>query len=578
MIRKLPPHLIHQIAAGEVIERPSSVLKELIENALDAGASKIQIRAKEGGLKELCVEDDGSGMTDADLSLAFESHATSKLSQMDDFRKLASFGFRGEALASVGSVADVVIETSSLISTTGLRLRNSFGRLGEIEKIDKRMGTKIRVNHLFDRLPARLKFMKSVRAEALALQQMLRRYAVTHPKVSWTYTNEDSDRVLQFSPTTFFNRGLEVLEARDASQWFLVDESQGTWKVEILALHPKHRGSVSRGFYLYLNDRPLKDVKMEMATRRGFEGFTEFPREITAIVRISGDPEDYDVNVHPMKLEVRFQNPDEVFSLIVRAIRKTLDVAHYPEVKSSDTESVEAPRLSSSPSVYTSAAPSAVPLGVPRSAFFPGATSVQEAPSLSLGNSPMFSRASSFEYLMSLDQTFLVCRRNEDLYLFDQHALHERILYERLLLNFEKGERIASQRLLFPIPLLFQNAGALIDREAEFLKLGFEIRVWNDQKAQLVSAPAFLKREPQKAIEALIESWEKGVEAISRQSLATLACHSAVRAHDVLARQEIDRLLLDFESEDSLGHCPHGRPTFVRLQIRDLEKMFHRIL
>lgn len=571
MIRKLPPHLIHQIAAGEVIERPANVLKELIENSLDAGASKIAVYYKDGGLKELRVDDDGAGISESDLLLAFESHATSKVREMEDFQTLRSYGFRGEALASIGSVADVSIETSANESKAGNRLRNAFGQWSPIDVIDKRVGTCVKVQNLFDRLPARLKFMKSERAEALSIQQMFRRYAMALPDVSWTLINEDTEKKLQFPKSTFFERALSVLDASDAEHWFLAEEQNADWKVEVLGLHPKYRGEISRGIYLFLNGRPLKDVKMEMAVRRGFEGFTEFPREMTAIVRLTGDPRDFDVNVHPMKLEVRFQKPDEVFRLIVGAIRKTLDTAHF------HSETLVA--KSTSLAAQTTSIPEPQS---PKSFLQPlvaTESKVEKWEAPAVQTLPFFSkRASSFDYFMSIDQTFLVCRKDQDLYLFDQHALHERILYEKLLAQFEKGERLASQRLLFPIPLLFQNAAILVDKESELLQLGFEIRVWNDQKVQLVAAPAILKREPARAVEALMESWERGVEAVSRQSLATLACHSAVRAHDILAKEEIQRLLDDFESEDSLGHCPHGRPTFVRLQVKDLEKMFHRIL
>ncbi len=565
MIERLPPHLIHQIAAGEVIERPASALKELIENALDAKSQAITIRFRSGGKDLLEVEDDGRGILEQDLPLTFESHATSKLKRMEDFDDLQTYGFRGEALASMGSVADVTLESSFVESSSGALLRNSFGQIFPVVAINKRVGTKMSVKNLFERLPARREFLKSERAESQALWSMIRKYALARPEMRFVVGDLDGDRTRSYAPGSLFERALDVLGVTDANLWFEVSEASSAGSVRMVGVWPRSVSLVKSGIYVFLNGRPIRDLKVEAAVRRAYEGFTEFPREASVVMHLNLLPSTFDVNVHPMKTEVRFKSPDAVFSLVHRSLRNLFLTAH----QSSSEVASATPRPADSRS--------ALSLQSPRDSTEPAlsqSTQTSTPTQVSLWGAPK----AEVQYLFSIDHTYLVCERAGELLLFDQHALHERVLYESLLRQWNASQKIASQRLLFPVTLSWQNAGDLLEFEEQIQQLGFEVRSLSAGRVSVVSVPSIVKRNPESILKSLLETWEGGREVVLRDVLATMACHSAVRAHDVLRSEEIKQLLGDFESEDALGHCPHGRPTFVKLRIQDLEKLFHRVL
>jgi DNA mismatch repair protein MutL len=320
-------------------------------------------------------------------------------------------------------------------------------------------------------------------------------------------------------------------------------------------------GSVKSQIVLRLNRRPIRDSQLEFAVRRAFDGYTENTRDVAVSLDLEGDPKDFDVNVHPTKAEVRFRNAEGLFSLIVSSIRRSLEVSHRarPEVVVAAIPSVEVPLVP-------------VPTISEVSVRSPDLNHRQ------LGLSLPIQVLSPYSYLGVIDRTYLVARREEDLYLFDQHALHERILYEKLLREFQVESRVKSQRLLFPQTLRFEQAEKLLEHEELLQRLGFEIRQWRESSISILATPALLRREPEKILKKFVECAELPVETMARDVLATMACHSAVRAHDVLAEAEVEELFRQFDSQDALGHCPHGRPTFVRWTGRDLEKLFHRVL
>lgn len=599
-IQKLPDHLVHQIAAGEVIERPASALKELIENSIDAGASNLEIEYEAGGLGLLRLMDDGQGIEEQELPLAFQAHATSKLQSMDDFDRLQSFGFRGEALCSMASVGDLEIWTSTPQSSLGSRGRQAFGGALELTKADKRRGTQITLRDLFVRHPARLKFIKSERAESLQLHQVFRRYALSHPEISWRIRDLSGKKDVQVSQSNFLDRVLWFFDEEDANRWLEMEHEGSSFKFKIFAIKPRYIGDGRGSVHLFLNRRPIKDAKLEFALRRGFESFTERPRDLSAVVYLEGDPKLFDVNVHPMKTEVRFVDADRLFSDLVHVVRSRLEGLHRESFMSLDRSPVESspstPKTSEtlplalaparSPEVSPdrehietrSEIRASLEIHAPLETQAPNETqSPNEVSPIRREAFVQEARTSEWEYLGNLDQTYLIVKRREALFIFDQHALHERILFERLMRNLQKNERLPSQRLLFPIPITMTHVEALLEKEELLERLGFELRLWNDGKVQMVSAPEILKRGYQEVLRSLSESFERPLESLSRDVLASLACHSAVRAHDRLSPEEIQRLLKDFSSEDALGHCPHGRPTYVEWSLKDLEKCFHRI-
>ncbi len=567
MIEVLADHIVHQIAAGEVIERPASALKELVENAIDAGASSIFISYRQGGLNTLIVEDNGAGISLDEIPLAFRAHATSKLKRLEDFDALRTYGFRGEALCSLASVSDLEIWSSRSEDSRGVKARSTFGRESAPEAADRRLGTQILVKSLFERHPARLKFMKSERSETLALSQVFRRYALAHPEISWTFKDLSSGKEVRLPKQSFVDRVLWFFDTVEKKEWFEVQSESSDWKISAYALQPRYIGQRKSGIHLFLNRRPLKDTKLEFAVRRGFEGFTEQTREIACALYLEGSAKLFDVNVHPMKHEVRFIHPEAIFSQIVSTFRPKLERLHQ-EVWG--LNEIEPPQSISSREF-------AKPFTLRASDS--AAASFYEVAQQNLGLQQKLALGSeSYEFLTSLDDTYLFVKKGGDLFVFDQHALHERIIYERLLTAYKTEQNIDSQRLLFPVPLVLENAEVLLEQEEILSKLGFELRLWSDNKIQIVSAPSILKRDYKEVLRKLLESLQLPVETCVSEVLSTLACHSAVRAHDRLQPEEIIRLLKDFSEMDAVGHCPHGRPTFVPFKIKDLEKLFHRVL
>jgi len=556
MIQKLPPHLIHQIAAGEVIERPSSALKELLENSIDAGATKVLIEYEGGGLERLTVEDNGTGIGETDFPLVFEAHATSKLRTLEDFDRLSSLGFRGEALAAMGQVAEVELESSTVASLVAHRQVVRFGAQQPLQPIDKRVGTRVTLRRLFAQHPVRLKFLKSARSEALGLNQVIHKYALAYPEIAFEFGEAGKSKT-KLNSQSALERVVWHFESGDPEDWFSFGGSSPHWSISGVGLLPKRLGSVKSQVILRLNRRPIRDPQLEFAVRRAFDGYTENTRDVSVSLDLQGDPKDFDVNVHPTKAEVRFRNADGLFSLIVSSIRRCLEGSHrVVEVIPQPSAPAPVAQVRMVPSLGLSHEPQPRQLGL----SLP--TQVQ----------------SPFDYLGVIDCTYLVARRNEELYLFDQHALHERIIYERLLHEFLASGSVKSQRLLFPQVIHFENAESLLEHEDLLQKLGFEVRQWKTGSISILATPALLKREPEVVLRRFMESVQLPFETMARDVLATMACHSAVRAHDVLADSEVQELFRQFDSQDALGHCPHGRPTFVRWSGRDLEKLFHRVL
>jgi DNA mismatch repair protein MutL len=564
MIRKLPDHLIQMIAAGEVVDRPSSALKELIENSLDAGASEINVRLSEGGMEWLEVEDNGKGVSEGDLPLLFEPHATSKVYKVEDFMDLATLGFRGEALAALSHAAEVTFESSEMASSVSSVMKASFGAWGHPVRADKRLGSRVIVQKLFERMPARRAFLKSARAEMQACLQVFKRYCLAAPHVKWLLEDRDSKRQWKPVGDGLFERTLWYFDSQEPELWSDIAHQDDEWSLRLVFLKPRYRGRARSGSLFLLNGRPLKSMALEAALRRGFESFTEFPREMSAVVAMEGRSRLFDLHVHPTKQEVRFHDPDALFRLIVRALRESLESEHRT-VATAYSE----PRPLSPASPFTFESP-----GVSAATLSPQDPQPQQLQV----QVPLFEKSAQYRYLGSIDHTYLLAEHEGALWLFDQHALHERVLYERLLEQWNRHEQLSSQRLLFPKRLEHLQWVPNETEEKLLLKLGFEVRELGSGTLTLIAQPAFLKRGAEEILQLLSESREKPQETLLKDVLSTMACHSAVRAHDVLERAEIDRLLHDFRSRDALGHCPHGRPTFIRFEKRDLEKLFHRVM
>lgn len=568
LIQKLPQLVIQQIAAGEVVERPASVLKELVENSIDAGANQIKVEHQEGGLRWLRVSDNGLGVASEQLPLVFESHATSKIKRLEDLDELSSMGFRGEAMSAISSVARVEFWTCREGQDVGSRARVHYGNWQGVAEADRRCGSEVTVQDLFHNLPVRAKFLKSPQSEGRLLLTTLKRIALAYPEIEFQFRESGKPARLHWNPESTFDRALHYFEEEDPEHWIEGQWNEAEhpeWKVHFVFLRPRYFQSSRQNLALYLNRRMIRDKKLEFAVRRAFEGFTETPQFSTGVIFLSGPSSEVDVNVHPTKMEVRFRDPDQIFSLIVHGLRSALNKIHH-ETPTLVEKARSMPHFGDSVHDYR-------PTRVIRS----DATAVaQEKPNSIPLQIPITPLTESYQFMGALDQTYWLVKKNEQLMIFDQHALHERVLYEELLAQYDKQGRLSAQRLLFPVELKFEGKEALEDNREILESLGFDWTVDAQGRWRLTSAPSILKREVVAPLKAILEGREKAKETLLRDILATIACHSALRAHDPVQPMMADSILKRFQSDDALGHCPHGRPTFIRLTAGDLEKFFHR--
>lgn len=612
MIKRLSSQVIREIAAGEVIERPASILKELIENSIDAGASRIEVEYLDGGIQEIRVRDNGFGIAPSDLPLVFENHATSKINKLEDFESLSSMGFRGEAMSSIAAVSKVLLVSSREVDEESYQVEVQHGKWLGTKPTDKSMGTQVRVSEVFAKLPVRQKFLKSPASEARALHQVFRRYVLCHPEISWRLAVVDGAVKEEHSLATPFERFLWFFGIENQDWAFeTIYESLDT-KIHFMGLKPRYLRPNRLGVQIFLNHRPIKDRGLEFAIRRAFEGYAERTNEVSGCLFLNLSPSSFDVNVHPAKTEVRFLHQEKLFSSIVHGIREGLEKIHkgsgdlgarYHEKFTSNSAEALAAKSSSSGSMnLESQSKDYVNMSTwgPRGAedFFTAKADVGTSDSEEIKSEQrVFNTATEgvtaevemksrtiaslgfhgkFELLGIVERSFLVAKKNEELYLFDQHALHERVLYEELRDEMDNKHSLPSQRLLFPVQLKMDEYEGLLEQEELIRSLGFEIREWKSNKIQVIAVPALLKKNFEQALNAILECSVQARDSILREALATIACHSAIRVHDFISDEEAKRILDRFDSEDALGHCPHGRPTFVRLGKRDLEKFFHR--
>ncbi len=582
-IRPLPPHTVHHIAAGEVLERPASALKELIENALDAKATSIRIRFVAGGLQLIEIEDDGHGIAEDSLPYLFQKHATSKLQTMEDLRSLRSYGFRGEALYSMGIMSEVEVLTGLRSERTGRRAAMQWGQLEPPQSVDRRLGTKISVKGLFAKTPARRKFLKTEVGEKRALLEISRRYAAAFHDVSFEIY--EGLRCLWKRPAESLQERLTwAFDGEDSQDWreILIEAAWGSATLNYVKLSALK--SARPGIWVFINGRPIKDAALEFAIRKAFETFCDRPRDLSALLKLNVSPEWVDPNIHPRKLEVGLACRDEIVSALIHTVRGHLQSDHWRETDSESgrTGGVEIHKeIGDEIGAEAQIDDSEVAVQVETSSSSTSVHSVVES-QLRMKFAP--EQDAAFTYWGSIDHTYLVVNRESALLLFDQHALHERILYEDFLRHIRQKTKIESQRLLFPIRLRFEGAEGLLDRESLLEFLGYEIRMYDDAgrdpsagSIYLVATPSLVKRGHEAILQTLLQGSTTALEDALGDTLATMACHAAVRAHDFLPDEEARRLISDFFRLPKVGYCPHGRPTFVHLTIRELEKFFHRV-
>jgi DNA mismatch repair protein MutL len=571
-IRRLPSELVDRIAAGEVVERPASALKELVENALDAGAKTVIVRLSGGGTGLIEVVDDGSGMGPDDMRLALERHATSKLPG-DSIDRVTSFGFRGEALPSIASVSRLTLE-SRTGGADGWRIEVDHGkRVGE-GPAALPPGTRVRVEQLFEKVPARRKFLRSPRAEYSASLDAVKRLAMARSDVAFTLEH-DGRRILSLQPSSPQARVAALLAAELDRHGVGIDcVRDGLGLTGVVSLPTLNRG-VGDQQYLFVNSRPVKDRLLVGALRAAYRDLIARDRHPIAALFLNVPLDEVDVNVHPAKTEVRFRDAAAVRGLIVGGIRSALDMESHRSA---------AHEQSAAPVVWTSSvsSPPAPPAGVREErALFTG---IRVDPSARA--EPAVEPVQSYPLGVARGQvasTYIVAEADDGLVIVDQHAAHERLVLERLRAA-RSGGNVPRQDLLIPevVELEEPDCDRLEGATAELAGLGLELERFGPTSILVRSVPAALRApDVHKLLADLAGEIAELGSAMSLQERldhveATIACHGSVRAGRVLSVAEMNALLREMEVTPRSGQCNHGRPTWVKLAHSDIEKLFGR--
>jgi len=591
-IRVLPPELADQIAAGEVVERPASVVKELIENALDAGARKIEVEIQRGGLGRILVVDDGSGMSPEDAHLALRRFATSKLSAIEDLQKLATMGFRGEALPSIAAVSKLALTTRRREELAGHLLMIEGGVPGEGRAVGAPPGTQVDVQELFANVPARLKFVKGEPTEAAHVVDAVLRAALAFPEVHFRLRS-DGRAVLDLPPHA---SGLERARAamgkpRQPAQLHEAAGEESGVRVEAYLGAPSESATTTRGTHLYVNRRYVRDRGLLQAVLMGYGELIERGRYPLAVVGVTLGGDAVDVNVHPQKLEVRFARAQEVFAAVRHIVAGTVARAPWLGEPPGDFAR-QAVRVYSLPPLPKSSEAGEPPAGyeahrkraMEAMSLFANRSSLQplggapEPPEPQPAAPPVVDRFfSSLIYLGQLHRTYLLCEAPGELVLIDQHAAHERVAFQRLR-EAHASQKVRTQRLLLPATV------ELDERLAAASGLGFEVEPFGARGVVVRALPELLAdKSPARVITELLgeltEDGGRGSEMVNdrlEHLLATMACHSVVRAGDVLSEREVRALLQSMDGIDYRAHCPHGRPVLLRLSIGEIERRFGR--
>jgi DNA mismatch repair protein MutL len=594
-VRQLPEGVVNRIAAGEVVERPASVIKELIENALDAGASRIDVLTEGGGRRLIQVADDGAGMTAADLALAVERHATSKLPD-DDLLEIRTLGFRGEALPSIGAVARLVITTRHAGEPHAWAINVDGGRKSDVRPAALGCGTRVEVRELFYATPARLKFLRSDRSEAEAIREVVRRLAMSRPEVAFTLAGEERAPVTwQARPPGAAGRLARLADILGPElRANAVEVAGGGEKLAIagFAALPTWSRANSLAQYLFVNGRPVRDKLLIGVVRAAYADFLPRDRHPVVALFLTVDPREVDVNVHPAKAEVRFRDPGLVRSFLVRTLQDALAGEAARAATTGGSAAIAALRAGTAVPRggwdwrHSPAAPAAagsLELAEPQQVTFdagpPSADgrAGQSAPGPELLDRPLGAARAQ------LHETYIVTQTRDGLLIVDQHAAHERIVYERLKAALAQTG-VARQMLLIPEIVELDECAVerFSARADELARYGLAIEPFGPGAVAVRETPALLGAIDAGAlIRDLAEHMAEWDEALPLERrlmhvAATMACHGSVRAGRRLRPEEMNALLRDMEATPGSGQCNHGRPTYVELKLGDIERLFGR--
>lgn len=585
-IARLPDDVVNQIAAGEVVERPASVVKELVENALDAEATRIVIDIEQGGKRLIRVRDDGQGIPAADLAIAIERHATSKLRQASDLEHIASSGFRGEALPSIGSVAELTITSRTRDATEGGVVSVAFSRVTPPKPSAHPVGTTVEVKNLFAEIPARRKFLRAESTELRHAVDIVSLLAMARSAVGFT-VRADGREVLSVPPSASIEERLAAVLGRDlASGLAPVDcEEQGIAISGFVSRDPS-RGGARPDIRAYVNGRPIKDRGLSKALSEAYRALGHFDPKPLAVLFVDVGLDTVDVNVHPAKTEVRFREPSRVFQTVVRAVRRALAEGGEP----GSIRAWGRPTPSSGESVNLApgempSAPAGLSDGVEEGAQPRWWESSSSPAAEGLGRFGSAGGSGSTPTVLGqFRDTYIVAALDGDLWLFDQHTCHERARFETIEKR-KKGERAQSQALLEPQVVKVSPTLALLAEETslELYDLGFEIEAFGAGSLLVRSIPHLLSgRDPADALTRILRQLEDNtdahwaVEGRAHRLAASLACHSAVRAGQKINLPTMHEIVTGLLGTQFQDYCPHGRPTRHRIPKEDIARWFER--
>jgi DNA mismatch repair protein MutL len=585
-IVRLPSDLADQIAAGEVVERPASVVKELVENAVDAGARRITIHVELGGKKLVRVEDDGEGMGPEDARLAIERHATSKIRRAEDLAAITTLGFRGEALPSIASVSHFILRTRARGLASGTEIRVNGGVVSASSEVAASEGTAIEVADLFYNLPARRKFLKSDAAESAQVSRITTQLALAYPEVGFTLTSAGRT-VLQCPPAAGLrDRLYQIYGERD--DLLEVGKEAGGVRITGYAAALTDQGTTRGVQNIFVNRRIVKDRTIAHAIIDAYSVASIKERSPEVHLLLEMGPETVDVNVHPTKAEVRFRNQSLVHEVVRRALRDAIGRGDAPQLQLRPVE-----MAGTGPTAAT--LPDVLGGGQFASRWLPQPSWQRASPSapvesrspvagLSTGAAPGLAGPRPMIPLGQFRDTFIVAVDDEGVAIIDQHVAHERVLFERVMQRLSAGD-LESQRLLVPLLVDLPPAArdTLIGRAAEVARLGFEVEPFGDTTVKVSAVPAVLEAgDSAKALVALandLEGLDRGadVQEALRRIAATTACHAAVKANYPLTWEKMTHILEELRATAYSTVCPHGRPVMLRLTRREIEKNFERI-
>jgi DNA mismatch repair protein MutL len=595
MIQALPSDVIDQIAAGEVVERPAHLVKELVENSLDAGATEVTVEVSDGG-RNVVVKDNGSGIPSADLAKALDRHTTSKITKTEDLWKLSTYGFRGEALASIAAVSDLVLSSRPAKEESGARIQSQFGRKTSVDRIGHSRGTRVQVSQLFENVPARLKFMKSAAGEIGAIRNVLKAMALARPDVQMQFfvegrldlhypvcssRRERAEQVLEISPL------YEGQATRDGITAFSVMGD------------PSKTAKTSKNIWILAQNRWIQDRALQAAVMESYRTLLMHGEYPLVVTWVEAPPEQIDVNIHPTKSQVKFAEPSNAFRAVAASIRETLEKAPWvaqilrseskamptavssatsPENLSFESGGFETTQYRVKPSFSELSSPATVFESGVRAALEKAAASREETKSVDLEG-----KWAGLQILGQANLTYLICQKREGLVIVDQHAAHERVLFEKIMKGWREGG-IEVQEFLFPlsVDLSAEKKEALLQAVPELARLGVHLEEMGPQTVGVRAAPLWIKENilPKVLDQVATQVSEHGgsfaFESWVADLAATMACHSAIRAGQSLSTDEIRSLLSSMDDFPLSSFCPHGRPVSVEYPFVKMEKDFGR--